>query len=669
MVTLPRNFKINTMAYNWNYTYVGGVPRVRIATGEDIAHLGELNEKMWTVLSCPVKGLEIDESSLSYIDANHDGYVHVTEVVATAKWLCSVLKKSDLLTNSTDTVALSSFNEATEEGAQILAAAKQILAALGKTDATEISLADSSSCLAAVMEKKLAALKAEREAQSEVVAPFGEQTDAIAEAYAALDAKVKDYFLRSRLAGYAQESTTALDVQVAQIEAISSANLTEQTSAIASYPLARVTGSSVLPLDAVVNPAWAAQWTVVKPLFASDVTEADWNAVGAKLAAFAAYKNSLEVSESDVVVDEETANIQLVDKLLHLTRDFFTLLKNFVTLSDFYNPEVKGIFQAGTLYIDQRACDLCLRVTDPAAMAAQAAASGLFLVFCHCTSKVKAQEMDIVAAVTVGDVSNISVGKNAIFYDRAGHDWDARVTNVMDNPISIKQAALSPYKKMASFVEEKIRNMAQSREDSVISNATASIDAKTESAVSATSNAQTAAPAEYKDAAKSMAGAFDIAKFAGIFAAIGMALGFIGSFLTAIVSGFLKLNWWQMPLCILAIFLLISGPSMFLAWTKLRKRNLAPVLNANGWAVNAAAMISIKFGEALTQQAKFPFSAKMRSQDPFADKETPLWKKCLGYFLILLVIVVALWYFKVFEIPGFIESPYNPAALTETPAE
>ena len=660
------------MDYNWNFTYVGGVPRVKIATGEDIAHLGELDEKMWTVLSCPVKGLEIDEKSLAYIDTNHDGAVHVTEVVETAQWLCGVIKSPALLVQSTDCVDLAAFNADTESGKQLHDAAQQILAALGKSDAKCISLADSSSCLAAVMETKLAALKAEREAQNEVAAPYGEDTDAVAAAYAALDAKVKDYFLRSRLAGFAQESTAALDVQVAQIEAISAANLTDKTDDIAAYPIARVTGASTLALDAAINPAWAAQWAVVKPLFTADITEADWCAVGEKLAAFAAYKQSLEVTEADIVVDEETASIQLVDKFLHLCRDFFTLLKNFVTLSDFYDPEVKGVFQAGTLYIDQRACDLCIRVADAGAMAAQAAGSNLFLVFCHCTSKVKAQEMDIVAAVTVGDVSNIFVGKNCIFYDRQGHDWDARVTNVIDNPISIKQAAWSPYRKFGAFVEEKIRTMAQSREDSVISSGTAAIDAKTDSAATAVAAAPTADTAAGKDAAKAAAGAFDIAKFAGIFAAIGMALGFIGSFITAVVSGFLSLTWWQMPLCILAIFLLISGPSMFLAWLKLRKRNLAPVLNANGWAVNAAAKISIAFGNALTSQAHFPQSASLRKQDPFADKEVPLWKKCLGWLLAILVVVCVLWYFKVFEgvecLSWLPDSPYNPAALTEAPA-
>lgn len=659
------------MSYNWNFTYVGGVPRVQIATGEDIAHLDELNEKLWTVLSCPVKGLEIDEKSLDYIDANKDGQVHVTEVVATAKWLCTVLRNPDILLKSADSIPLDAININNDEGKALHEAALKVLAGVGREGASSISLADSSSCIATVLAKRIEDLKAERAKQAEVAAPFGDDTDAVAEAYAALDAKVKDYFLRSRLAGFAEESTAALDVQVAQIETISAANLTEKAADIAAYPLLRISGKEVIPLDAVVNPVWADKWAVVKPLFKADITEADWNAVGAKLAAFADYKASLEVSEADIVVDEETASIQLVDKLLHLTRDFYTLLKNFVTFLDFYNPAVKAVFQAGTLYIDQRACDLCLRVNDAGAMAAQAAASNLFLVFCHCTNKVLGQEMDIVAAVTVGDVSNIAVGKNCIFYDRQGNDWDARVTNVMDNPISIRQAAWSPYKKMASFVEEKIRTMAQSKEESVISNATASLDAKTDSAAAAVSAAPVQQPAEYKEAAKAAAGAFDIAKFAGIFAAIGMALGFIGSFVTTIVTGFLRLNWWQMPLSILAIFLLISGPSMFLAWTKLRKRNLAPILNANGWAVNAAAMISIAFGNAMTEAAKFPFSAKMRNADPFADKGTPLWKRCLGYLIALLVIFGVLWYFKVLdgvECLSFLpESPYDPAALTAVP--
>ena len=102
---------------------------------------------------------------------------------------------------------------------------------------------------------------------------------------------------------------------------------------------------------------------------------------------------------------------------------------------------------------------------------------------------------------------------------------------------------------------------------------------------------------------------FDIAKFAGIFAAIGMAVGAIGTFLTSLLSevgDFAKNGWWAIPVLIVCILMAISGPSMVLAWMKLRKRNLAPLLNANGWAINADAIVSVMFGNTLTDQAQFP---------------------------------------------------------------
>lgn len=653
------------MSYNWNYTYVGGVPRVKIATGSDIAHLAELDEKMWTVLSCPVKGLELDEKTLSYIDTNHDGHVHVSEVVATSKWLVAVLKDMNLLVPGTDEVRLDALDASTDEGRQLLEAARRLLAAAGKADADRIALADSSVCLERAKAEKLAALKAERAALEAVEAPFGAQTEAVAAAYAALDAKVRDFFLRGRLAQFSAESREKLDVQAEQIESISRDNLTERTAEIAACPLARIGEAGVLPLDAVVNPAWTAQWDAVKTAFDADVTPETWEAVGARLKAYADYCAKQDVKDSDVALDDESKSIELVDKLLHLTRDFFTLLRNFVTLSDFYSPGGKAIFQAGRLYIDQRACDFCVRVQDAGAMAAQAAASGMYLVFCQCTDRTRGLTMPIVAAITVGDTQNISVGKNGIFYDRQGHDWDACVTAIVDNPISIGQAAWSPYRKMAEFIEEKVRSMAASKESQLTEKATASIDAKAETAAAATAEAAAAGPkaapaAQTGSGENAAAKSFDIAKFAGIFAAIGMAIGFIGSFLTTLGSEFMKLLWWQMPLCILAIFLLISGPSMFIAWLKLRKRNISPILNANGWAVNASAKISIRFGNALSEQACFPLSAKMRGQDPFADKGLPWWQHLLWASALLLFVAAVCWFFGVFTIPG-ITSPYLTA--------
>src|SRR5690606_34906789 len=121
---------------------------------------------------------------------------------------------------------------------------------------------------------------------------------------------------------------------------------------------------------------------------------------------------------------------------------------------------------------------------------------------------------------------------------------------------------------------------------------------------------------------------FDVAKFAGIFAAIGLALGAIGSAIAAVVTGFMGLELWQMPLAIGGALLAVSGPSMLLAALKLRERNLGPLLDASGWAINTRARINIPFGAALTNMAQLPAGASRSMTDPYADKKSR-WKTWL----------------------------------------
>ena len=120
-------------------------------------------------------------------------------------------------------------------------------------------------------------------------------------------------------------------------------------------------------------------------------------------------------------------------------------------------------------------------------------------------------------------------------------------------------------------------------------------------------------------------------------AAIGLALGAIGTVLAAVMGGFLSLALWQMPLVIGGIVLMISGPSMLIAYLKLRQRNLAPILDAGGWAVNTKARVNIPFGATLTKLAELPQGAKRSLVDPFAEKKAP-WKR----WAVLLALFVAL---------------------------
>ena len=127
--------------HSWSFENIGGSTRVKINTGADIAHLDELDPKMWTVLSCPAKGLEIDDKSLQYMDTDSDGKIRVNDIVATAKWITSAIKNADLLLKGDDHIDIEQLNQEDANGKKLYNSAKQILANLNK-EGSVISLAD-----------------------------------------------------------------------------------------------------------------------------------------------------------------------------------------------------------------------------------------------------------------------------------------------------------------------------------------------------------------------------------------------------------------------------------------------------------------------------------------------------------------------------------------------
>jgi hypothetical protein len=260
--------------------------------------------------------------------------------------------------------------------------------------------------------------------------------------------------------------------------------------------------------------------------------------------------------------------------------------------------------------------------------------------------------MSVAVAVTNGDSDNLSVGRNGVFYDRQGRDWDATIARIVDQPISIRQAFWSPYKKLVRFVEDQINKFAASREAASAASTTGAVGTGLDSV-----------GAEKKDAP-----AFDVAKFAGIFAAIGLAVGALGSVVLGLFSAIIALPVWQLPFVFAGLLLLISGPSMLLAAMKLRLRNLGPVLDANGWAVNARARINIPFGRTLTQIGKLPSGARQEIGDPYAEEGSG------GLWIVLFCLLLgagALWYTGTLEtwFPGVLPPPPGAGAPTAAPTD
>jgi hypothetical protein len=711
--------------HTWKFFRAGGFDQVQIDNGADLLALKELDQKLWVALSCPTRGIEFDTKTLDLIDHDADAQVHANEVLAAIAWAGGLLRNSDMLVEGSDRVALAGIDDSSQEGQQVLASAQYILKSLGRSDATEISLADMSDIekfvanlefngdgvvpasqitdakLRATVEDiircrgSIADVSGKPGINQEIndaffaeVAAFsnwqakgdadaaiqflGDRTQAAADAFNAVKEKVGDYFTRCQLAAYDVRAAVPLSRSKEDYEGIAAQTLSVQNADIASFPLATVEPDKPLPLISGLNPAWQKQIDAllertIVPVFGNKekLLASEWASLRTKFDAYEKWQSAKpaccaeqlgkarlreisgskhkeaidELINQDKAVESEVKAIRSVEKLLRYKRDLFNLVNNFVSFRSFYTGRDKALFQVGTLYLDGRSCDLCVRIDDIGKHAEFANTSGLYLAYCDCVRKGGAEKMSIAAAFTAGDSDFLMVGRNGIFYDRKGQDWDATIVRILDHSISIRQAFWSPYKKLSKFISDQLQKLAASKAAATDEKLIKAVERSTPIAGGTTPQPPTPKVP------------FDVGKFAGIFAAIGLALGAIGGILASLVSGILGLQFWQIPLAIFGLMLLVSGPAMIVAWFKLKKRNLGPVLDANGWAINARARINIPFGTSLTKLARLPEGSRRSLSDPFAEKK-PAWP---FYILIAGVIValIALWQM------GFFSPPQN----------
>ncbi|MDR3458721.1 MAG: hypothetical protein P4N60_14825 [Verrucomicrobiae bacterium] len=693
-------------AHSWKFFRAGGFNQVVIGSGSDLVNLDQLDQKLWVALACPTTGVEFDKTTLALIDTDKDGRVRAPELIAAAKWAGELMKNPDDLLKGSPTLKPSAIDDSTPEGKLIANFARQVL---GKTDAGEVTfdetataaqtfaakpfngdgiipadsaaddatkavIADIITCLGAdvdtsgkpgVSQARVDEFFAAATAYSEwwkkaegdaTILPLGVNTEAAAAAVRAVKTKVDDYYARGRLAAFDPRSVNALNRDEKEYAALGAKDLTSNHADIAGLPLAQVGATTPLPLTQGINPAWAGaiaalQTHAILPLLGERtvLTEADWNALVGKLAAFDAWNagktggamekiglqrareilgtGAKETLTALIAKDkaEEGNSVAVIGlhRLIHYHRDLAKLCRNFVNFGDFYGRKDKAIFQAGTLYLDQRSCDLCLTVDDAGRHAAMAGMAGTYLAYCDCARKGTGEKLSIVAAFTGGDSDNLMVGRNGIFYDRKGRDWDATITKIVDNPISIRQAFWSPYKKLVRMIEERAAKQA------------AEADADVNAQLTTAANTPVApAPAA---AAAPKKPAFD----PSVIALLSLALGTLAAAFASLIAFLRGFEQWQVPLVVAGIMLVISTPSMAIAWLKLRKRNLGPILDANGWAVNAKAKMNVPFGAALTGVAALPPGATFGGTDDAYAEKRPVWPK-------LLVLAFALWFIWAF---------------------
>ena len=647
-----------TVKHHWIFFKAGGAYQASINTAEDIKNITELDRKSWSALACPVNGLAFDQKLLDTLDSKKDGKIRYDDIVANTEWTCNNLKDISVLLDSPTAVSLSNINDETDEGKALLLSAKTILANIGKPDADEISLddfADTQKIFAnsafnadgiitesAFESDELKALFADIASVSTVktdrsgkdgidkadiekfyadaqayidwqnartadpaILPLGDATDSAYLAYLAVKEKIEDYFTRVEILAFDKSASAAVNATADQFAKILASDIDQSNDALKALPISAVTDEDSIDLLGAVNPAWKSTLAdfanlVAIPLCSTaKISRANWQKIGSVFAPFSNWLNSdpnvavakigrdrlntilaenksadlYSAIDADSAVSVEVENIEKVEKLVRLNAGLVKLLRNFVNFQEFYKEKNESIFQFGELYIDSRMCSLCIKVNDVAKHSAMSALSYGYLLYCNCKRKGEA-DINIVAMVTAGDSDNLIVGRNGLFYDRQGNAWDATVTKIVVNPIGISQAFFAPYKRLVRWISEQIAKRANSAD------------------ANATTALTKGVPVDQKTKKIDM----------GIVAAFGVAVGGITTALGLVIEAFLGMGHW-LPLGILGIILAISLPSMLVAWLKLRLRNIAPLLDANGWAINNKACVNMTFGAHLTQTA------------------------------------------------------------------
>lgn len=478
------------------------------------------------------------------------------------------------------------------------------------------------------------------------ILPLGSATADAAAALNAIRTKIDDYFTRCRLASFDDRAEGALNRTEADFADLAPHDLTPVSEAIARFPLARIGPGRALPLSGAVNPFWSSALERLRdkaaaPLLGGatdELTDSQWGTLKALLAPFEAWnaakagavveplgverlrallngacQESLAgLIRQDAKLAIETDQLNAVEKLIRYHRHLNRLLHNYVNFSDFYDERYEEIFRVGRLHMDGRACDLCFHVEDMAKHATLAAPSKIFLAYCELTHPPTGRKRVICAAFTAGFAESLWVGRNGIFYDRDGADWEAVIVKIVESAISLREAFWLPWRKIATMIGEQFSKLLSDKQDAALKAASSGVDQTLKTAVP-----PPGAPPPH--AAPAMPPKMEGVAMASSMAAVGIAVGLLGSAVGGLISTVSGLPLWKTLLGVAGVILAVSGPSVILTYFRLRARDLAPILNACGWAVNGRIKMTMALSREFTGEATLPLDADKDLFDPFAD--------------------------------------------------
>lgn len=357
------------------------------------------------------------------------------------------------------------------------------------------------------------------------------------------------------------------------------------------------------------------------------------------------------VCRADLALKDKLDAVDELERLILYQRWLLTFANNFISMPDLYQTKRRALMEKGTLILGGRRYRLSVLVTNRAAHSTLTSQGTTCTLYVQVVAKEGGESYEVAVPVTRGRSGGLMVGKRGVFYDVEGHEFDAVVTQVVRQPVSLWEAMTLPFERIGQFISTKIEGMATAGEKSLDTALEKSYTHGTTvatTAVAAPTPAAPGAPAVPPATPAAAAGP------GGVIAAVGLTVAAVGSSLAFIVSQLKSLTLFDVVTALIIMSAGVMVPSGLLGWLKLRKRNLALLLEGSGWALNDRLFLTRDLAAIVTRRPRLPKNATVDRTDVLRsvlvkvreDDEEERGSPGRWVAIVLVALFVLLWQFR-----------------------
>jgi len=482
--------------------------------------------------------------------------------------------------------------------------------------------------------------------------PLGGNTPAFHALYSQQAARVDLFFDLCRLGAFDTRTTSRLGGLESHLQQLDPVDPAQVADYLAKLPIAAPAPGKGLPLaEREINPiyrVWIREMRqkvlpcILGAAPGESLSETDWLRVKAAFAPYAAYlaqkagaivesippetlqahlaperrQEALTLLAADRQVATVVQQTQQLERLLLFHQRLLPLVNYFVSFPHLYSSDQRALFEMGSAVMDGRCFAFAVKVENVAEHSAVAKQSNLFVIYLEITGTGD-EKFHVAVPITSGTKGNLAVGKRGVFFDIRGKEYDARIVQVIENPVSLREALSMPFRRLWNMFEGRIETWSTSAEKG-LETQFGKVLTPPAAAPGPSPAAPTAAPNQ------AFMGAFFVT------AALGSAFAFI----TKTFSG---MERHHVLLGLAAAAALVVFPITLVAYLKLRRQDLSSLLEGCGWAINARMRLDRKLRRQFTRAFAYPPDAEGTPQ------HTRLKVLCAVLVLELLAWPVLLW--------------------------